>query len=142
MGAGVSTMTRIPHWEQLFAVAITEARTRPFAWGSHDCATWAFDLRRDLTGGPDHAALWRGRYRTALGAERVMRRLGWKSLEEGGRALLVEPLADPRLAQRGDLVLGGEPEAFGVCIGARAGLVSPEGLVTLPLSSCRLAWRT
>ena len=135
-------LTRIPHWEQLFAAAVMEARTRPFAWGSHDCATWAFDLRRDLTGGPDHAALWRGQYRTPGGCQRVLRRLGWKSLEEGGHALLGEPLADPRLAQRGDLVLGGEPEAFGVCIGARAGFVSPEGIVTIPLSSCRLAWRT
>jgi hypothetical protein len=135
-------LTRIPHWEQLFASAITEARRRPFAWGSHDCATWAFDLRRDLTGGPDHAELWRGRYRTPGGYHRVLRRLGWKTLEEGGRALLGAPLANPRLAQRGDLVLGGEPEAFGVCIGARAAFVAPDGLATLPLSSCRLAWRT
>lgn len=133
---------RIPHWEQLLAAAITEARTRPFAWGQHDCATWAFDLRRDLTGGQDHATLWRGRYRTPGGCQRVLRRLGWKTLEDGGRALLGEPLPDPRLAQRGDIVLGGEPEAFGVCIGARAAFVAPEGLVTLPLSSCRLAWRT
>ena len=133
---------RVAHWEQLFAAAITEARTRPFAWGQHDCATWAFDLRRNLTGGPDHAALWRGRYRTPGGCQRVLRRLGWRRLEDGGRALLGEPLPDPRLAQRGDLVLGGDPEAFGVCIGARAAFVSPEGLVTLPLSSCRLAWRT
>jgi hypothetical protein len=133
---------RVPHWEQLFAAAITDARTRPFAWGQHDCATWAFDLRRDLTGGPDHAALWRGRYRTPLGCQRVLRRLGWHRLEDGVRALLGEPLPDPRLAQRGDIVLGGEPEAFGVCIGARAAFVAPEGLVTLPLSSCRLAWRS
>ena len=142
MGAGMRAMTRIAHWEQLFAAAITEAHTRPFAWGQHDCATWAFDLRRDLTGGPDYAALWRGRYRTPGGCQRVLRRLGWRRLEDGGRALLGEPLPDPRLAQRGDIVLGGDPEAFGVCIGARAAFVSPEGLVTLPLSSCRLAWRT
>lgn len=135
-------MTRIPHWEQRLASAIADARALPFAWGRHDCATWAFDLRRDLTGGPDLAAFWRGRYRTALGAERVMRRLGWGSLEEGGRALLGAPLETVLLARRGDLVLGGEPEAFGVCIGARAAFVAPEGLVFLPLSHCRLAWRT
>ena len=133
---------RVENWERPFLAAIDSAHARPFTWGSHDCATWAFDLRRDLTGGPDHAALWRGRYRTPSGCQRVLRRLGWKTLEEGARALLGDPLADPRLAQRGDLVLGGEPEAFGVCIGARAGFVSPEGIVTIPLSSCRLAWRT
>ena len=135
-------MTRIPHWEQVLAAAVTQAEARPFAWGQHDCATWAFDLRRDLTGGPDHAALWRGRYRTPRGCQRVLRRLGWRTLEEGGRALLGAPLADPRLAQRGDLVLGGAPEAFGVVTGARAVFVASKGLVSLPLSSCRLAWRT
>lgn len=135
-------MTRIPHWEQLFAAAIAEAHTRHFAWGSHDCATWAFDLRRDLTAGPDHAALWRGRYTTPLGAVRVMRRLGWSSLEEGARALLGAPRDTVLLAQRGDLVLGGDPEAFGVCLGAHASFVGPDGLTYLPLSACRLAWRT
>ena len=134
--------TRIPHWEQLLAAAIAEAHTRPFAWGSHDCATWAFDLRRDLTGGADHAALWRGRYTTPLGATRVMRRLGWSSLEEGGCTLLGAPLETVLLAQRGDLVLGGDPEAFGVCLGAHASFVGPDGLTYLPLFACRLAWRT
>ena len=61
-------MSRIPHWEQRLAAAILEARIRPFVWGRHDCATWAFDLRRDLMGGPDHADLWRGRYTTPVGA--------------------------------------------------------------------------
>lgn len=135
-------MARIQNWEQVLAVAVTQVEARPFAWGQHDCATWAFDLRRDLTGGPDHAALWRRRYRTPQGCHRALRRLGWQTLEEGGRALLGAPLADPRLAQRGDLVLGGAPEAFGVVTGARAVFVAPKGLVSLPLSSCRLAWRT
>jgi hypothetical protein len=133
---------RIPHWEQILASAILAARDRPFVWGQHDCATWAFDLRRDLTGGPDHAALWRGRYRTAGGCLRVLRRTGWETLEAGGRALLGTPLADPRLAQRGDLVLGGAPEAFGVVAGAHVIFVAPDGLVSLPLSRARLAWRT
>ena len=134
--------TRVPHWEQVLAKALSQARARPFIWGQHDCATWAFDLHRDLTGGADHAALWRGRYSTPIGCGRVLRKLGWKTLEEGGRALLGAPLADPRLAQRGDLVLGGDPEAFGVVTGGKAAFVAPEGLVRVPLATCRLAWRT
>ena len=134
--------TRVPHWEQILAAAIARAQIQPFVWGEHDCATWAFDLYRDLTDGPDHAALWRGRYRTPIGCGRVLRRLGWTSLEEGGRALLGDPLPDPRLAQRGDLILGGAPEAFGIVIGAKAAFVAPEGLVRLSLTTCRLAWRT
>jgi len=132
---------RVAGWTSLLAARLEAARDKPFVWGQHDCATWAFDLRRDLTGGEDVAALWRGRYRTQMGAVRVLRRLGWHSLEAAGLDLLGAPLANLMLAQRGDMVLGGEDPAFGICIGAQAGFVSPEGLVLLPLDRCHLAWR-
>lgn len=128
----------MPHWEHRLAAAVASARSQPFAWGSHDCATWAFDLRQDLTGGPDVAARWRGHYRTAMGATRVMRRLGWADLAAMGRALLGEPHPTVLFAQRGDVVLG--PDGFGICLGAQAVGMAPAGLVTLPLSACRLAW--
>ena len=134
-------MPRIENWTTILAARLEAVRDLPFAWGRHDCATWAFDLRRDLTGGEDIAALWRGRYTTALGAQRIMRKLGWQNIEAMGRDLLGDPLATPLLAQRGDLVLGGEDPAFGVCAGARAVFISPDGLVQLPLSVCSLAWR-
>jgi hypothetical protein len=132
---------RVCGWVSLLTARLEAAGDRPFAWGSHDCATWAFDLRRDLTGGADVAADWRGRYTTPLGAQRVMRRLGWHDLEAMGRDLLGDPRATPLLAQRGDIVLGGEDPAFGICAGARAAFVAPQGLVQLPLAACALAWR-
>lgn len=132
---------RVSNWETRLAQAVEAARDLPFAWGSHDCATWAFDVVRDLSGGADYAAQWRGRYTTALGSHRILRKLGWASLEAGGRALLGDPLATPLLAQRGDMVLGGADPAFGICIGARAAFVGPEGLTFVPLSACHLAWR-
>lgn len=132
---------KVAHWEYILADRLEAAQAQPFAWGAHDCATWAFDLRRDLTGGADVAAAWRGRYRTALGALRVMRRLGWPDLEAMGRDLLGDPLVTPLLAQRGDVVLGGQDPAFGVCAGARAAFVSPGGLIFLPLADFLMAWR-
>ena len=93
-----------------------------------------------LTGGEDHAALWRGRYTTALGGARVMRRLGWVSLEEMGDVLLGEPRPSVLLAQRGDIVLAETGLGFGICNGATAVGMAPEGLITVPLTSCRLAW--
>lgn len=134
-------MPRIDHWERHLIAAIEAARDRPFRWGRHDCATFAFDLRRDLTGGFDVAALWRGRYSTARGAHRVMRRLGWSSLEAAGRDLLGHPLASVPLAQRGDLVLADTGLGFGICLGAKAAGMTPGGLILVPLSSCALAWR-
>ena len=131
---------RVDHWERLLAAAIETARVRPFIWGLHDCPTFAFETRMILTGGEDVAALWRGRYTTALGGQRVMRRLGWASLEEMGRALLGETRPAALLAGRGYIVLADSGFGFGICTGASAVGMAPEGLVTVPLTSCRLAW--
>ena len=133
-------MPRIETWERLLSAAIETARTKPFAWGQHDCPTFAFETRALLISGEDTAALWRRRYTTALGGQRVMRRLGWTSLEEMGRALLGTPRTEVLLAQRGDLVLTDTGLGFGICTGAQAVGMAPEGLVTVPLTFCRLAW--
>lgn len=133
-------MCRLETWPQLLAEAIESARARSFILGRHDCVTFAFETRSLLTGGEDVAALWRGRYTTALGGARVMRRLGWSSLEEMGRALLGEPRSAVLLAGRGDIVLADTGLGFGICNGATAVGMAPAGLVTVPLTSCRLAW--
>ena len=62
-------LPRVDHWERLLAAAVDTARAKPFVWGVHDCPTFAFETRMILTGGEDIAALWRGRYTTALGGE-------------------------------------------------------------------------
>ena len=146
-GAGMTgAPMRRADWQSRLALAVEAARAVPFKWGEHDCATWAFDLRRDLTDGADAAATWRGRYRTAPGAQRVMRRLGWTSFEAMGRDLLGTPLPSVLLAQRGDLVLAAADPAtadpaFGVCLGAKAAFIGPQGLGFVSLSTCILAWR-
>lgn len=131
---------KVEGWEQRLADAIEDARGRPFAWGQHDCATWALDVRRALTGGPD-VVTWRGRYRTAIGSHRAMRKLGWHSLEDGARALMGEPLQGILFAQRGDLVLSQGDRAGGVCIGSQAAFVGLDGLLFVPLTDCCMAWR-
>ncbi|MEN8675885.1 MAG: hypothetical protein ABF298_00725 [Alteriqipengyuania sp.] len=134
-------LPRVENWERLLASAIDTARAKPFVWGVHDCPTFAFETRMILTDGEDIAALWRGRYTTALGGARVMRRLGWASLEDMGCALLGEPRPGVLLAQRGDIVLADTGLGFGICNGASAVGMAPAGLVTVPLTACRRAWR-
>lgn len=140
MGEGID-VSRVESWERLLAAAIDTARAKPFIWGVHDCPTFAFETRMILTGGEDIAALWRGRYTTALGGARVMRRLGWTSLEEMGRALLGKTRSAILLAARGDIVLADSGLGFGICTRASAVGMAPEGLMTVPLTSCRLAWQ-
>ena len=119
-------MTRFDHWERLLAAAIDTARARPFVWGIHDCPTFAFETAMILTGGGDIASLWRGRYTTALGGERVMRRLGWASLEDMGHALLGEPRPTVLLAQRGDIVLAASQDHGGLKGKGRAVMDAPN----------------
>ena len=133
-------MPRVENWERRLVEAVEIARTKPFAWGEHDCASFAFETRTILTGGEDVAALWRGRYTTALGAHRVMLRLGWASIEAMGRSLLDEPRETPLLAQRGDIVLADNGLGFGVVIGATAVGMSSDGISFAALNSCQLAW--
>ena len=131
---------KLDHWERLLVAAITTAGSKPFVWGLHDCPTFAFETRMMLTGGEDVAALWRGRYTTALGGARVMRRLGWSSLEEMGHALLGEPRASVLSAQRGDILLADTGLGFGICTRASAVGMAPQGLVNVPLTACQCAW--
>jgi hypothetical protein len=133
--------SRPPFWEHRLAAAIAAARERPFVWGWHDCPTFTFETRTALTGGPDTATLWRGRYHCHLGGQRLLRRLGWRSLAEMGCDLLGAPLPTPMLAQRGDIVLGPEARGFGICVGSHALGMAPAGLTAVALQDCTFAWR-
>lgn len=130
---------RKPDWPSILTHEIEAARGRPFSYGEHDCATWAFDVRHALIGGDSPAEQWRGRYRTEIGCARVMMRLGWESVEAGACALLGEPLSSARLAQRGDVVFA--DGALGICIGKEAAFVGADGLKGKLLRDCALAWR-
>ena len=128
---------RLPGWEAALAAAVDDARSRPFQWGAHDCATWAFDVRRALTG-QDAAQDWRGRYSTAKGAAKVLRRLGFDSLAGLSSAIMGDAI-QPLSAQRGDIVLC--EAALGVCVGSMAVFVAESGLTARPLSGAAMAWR-
>lgn len=124
-------------WELDLHAAIEGARHRPFVWGTHDCATWAAEVRCALTGA-DAAADWRGSYRTAVGALRAIRRTGARDLAGAVTSRLGAPLPAVTLAQRGDIVCC--RSALGICTGPDAAFLGAEGLVFQPLTACDMAW--
>lgn len=132
-------MTRREDWPAVLASEIEKAKNIGFEWGAHDCATWAFDVRCRLTG-IDGAAAWRGRYRTALGSARTLRRLGVATIDGLARRFLGEPVA-AGYAQRGDIVLASESDALGICLGSRAAFLAPSGLTFRPMTEIRYGWR-
>jgi hypothetical protein len=93
---------RIEGWESRLADHVREAYGNPFRWGAHDCALWAARWVRDCTGN-DFLSDWEGKYKSELGARRLMKRRGYESVADIADEHLVEiPVG---LAKRGDLLL-------------------------------------
>ncbi|MCU8207697.1 hypothetical protein M2H05_15010 [Vibrio vulnificus] len=115
-----------------------------FATGVNDCALFVSNWALVVTG-EDLAVPFRGRYKTDLGSARLIKKLGYKNLED-----LVHREFDrvgkrrksPLMAQRGDVawVVGSQERVCGI-VGAGGVLVlGVSGLVSLPLSSIVCAW--
>ena len=122
----------------------------PFAWGRCDCALFACNAVRAITG-VDMAAGFRGRYRSPLGAVRqISASCGGKSIEDLAEAMArnldIEEIP-PAYAQRGDVVLvdsvieGRPMPTLAVHAGEALAVVAPEGLALLPPTRARRAWK-
>lgn len=141
-------MTRRTDWPERLAQAVDRGGRAGWQWGVHDCCTWTADVVAAMTG-QDPLADIRGRWRTAAGAGRMLRRLG--GLQAAVSARLGPPLPALVLAQRGDVVLLHTPQgdALGVCAGAVVLAPGLQGLSRWPLVGgqpgdavhAALAWR-
>lgn len=129
-------MSRVGGWESLLAAHIEAARHTPFAWGAHDCALWAADWVRLCTG-EDHAAGWRGRYQTELGAARLLSRRGYGNVAALADALA--PAVPVAKARRGDVVQ--HPDGhLGVCAGRLSYFPATDGITEVETLRCLRAW--
>ncbi len=123
-------MHRYPDWEARLAAHLEPLHARPFAWGSHDCCTFAAGAVEAMTG-VDPMPEFRGRYSTAIGSARALKRYG-----AGTIAATLDGKFDavaPALAQRGDIVMSAG--LLGICwggfliaVGSEAGR---EGLIRI-----------
>ena len=144
-------MIRPPDWQERMIKALKLKQSLPFSWGSHDCALFACDIVQAICS-VDFALLFRGKYETEKEAHKVL-----KAFAGGGLEQVIEKLAKehdckevPILkAQQGDIMLAevltpGDVfrDSLGICVGERIAFASKKGLVQLPLSSAKRAWRT
>lgn len=135
-------LTRLPDWPERLAAYLAEHRPHRFAWGAHDCVSFAAGAVVAITGGQVLPARWAN----CAEAARQLR-------QAGGLAAAVDQvlprLAAPALAQRGDIVLAQQPVASGrarrqwlaVADGARWWAPSREGLFCGPMAAALIAWR-
>lgn len=113
----------------------------PFVDGQADCVLTVADWVV-FNGYPDPAAPYRGRYHTALGRERLLKRDGGlHAVMEGGaiRAGL-RPAPTPVRGDVGTLRHGGQVLA-GICLGSRWAVKSSRGLDALHPDEIIFAWR-
>lgn len=94
-------MKRFNDWPTQLANFLLEKQKQPFEWGSNDCCLFAADAILAM-GGQDVAKDVRGRYKTAIGAHRIMKKLGAGSLVE----LLTQRLGEPDgVITRGSIIV-------------------------------------
>lgn len=104
-------MNRVPNWPRQLQQTLQAAREAAFSWGENDCCLFAANCCQAICG-VDPAAPYRGRYRTEVGAKRVLANTHG-SLEAAWDACF-ERVPVPQ-AMRGDVVLF--ESDFGRCIG-------------------------
>lgn len=113
---------------------------RPFVWDACDCCSWACAwvlLRR----GVDPSAAWRGRYRTARGALRHIRRAGGDLLAVASAAMADAGLVVTSSPQPGDIgvILSAQGQALALRTPTGWAAKASVGIIVAPFDSLR-AW--
>ncbi len=132
--------TRIEGWEARFEAFIDSRREQPFRWGINDCCMFAADAVFELIG-IDLAREYRGSYDNAQGAARTLAILG--GLAAGVGDVLGKPMPHMYCAQRGDVVLidAFGRDGLGICTGMKIAGPGTHGVVFVPFTQARAAWR-
>ena len=133
-------MQKLPDWEPRLRGYLASSAAAPFEWGLTDCASFTGGAVEAMTGVNPHAR-FAGKYKTAKGAARALRRLGHEDHVAYAAALATE--IPPSYAAFGDIaVVQGEGGlALGVVIGTHIEVRAPGGRAVLPLTDAMRAFR-
>ena len=142
MQAPALPMVRLHDWPERLAAVAAAAQHQPYQLGQHDCLRFTCQCV-DAVAGVD---LW-PRFAGYTGKLQALRTIAAIAPSLGAAVSLVLGVqgAAPLLARRGDVLLytdvGGEH--LGVCVGAVAVVLGPQGLAHVPLNDAGFlqAWR-
>lgn len=131
-------MKRFHDWQERLANYVEAKTFEPLSWGSNDCAFFAAGAVEAQTGAYLCPEL--RDYKNVREAVRRLREVG------GVRGLAIKALGEPiapSLASVGDVVLmeSGKREALAICNGQTAIGVDASGVVAVPMTQARAAWR-
>lgn len=112
-------------WISALHAYLEEVRHTPFQYGTHDCGIFTSGAIIAMTG-EDPAAVFRGRYKTHIGALRAMRKSGFTDQHAIAASLYDE--IRPAFASTGDIcTMPGS--VLGVCVGDRVAVAGEHGLL-------------
>ena len=133
---------------------IESVRYKEFEWGRFDCMLFVANCVRILNPNLDIMRGFRSKYKSRLGAEKILR----KETKEGTfKAFIFKTCdrlnleaIDPNFAQRGDIIMfsgetinGDVDDAVGICIGYNFIYAAPiGGLAHVHMGLAEHCWRT
>lgn len=136
MSADPKETARRHDWERRLLDFVREC-DRPFSWGFHDCALFAGGAVKAMTG-RDFVGDWRGKYRSAAGSLKMLRRSGYADVSGPFTAALGEPVPVACL-WRGDPVQSFDGN-IGIIWTRGAVFVGDQGLLALPAAQLVQGW--
>ncbi len=116
-------------------------RDTPFAWGAADCLAFCGACAKQATGWDPGASL-RRRYRSEIGARRVMAAEGWRDM--GNVAASLVPEVHPSRAATGDWAHVRDDDGrdgLGVVVGERIAVRTEAGMAQVPLGRALRVFR-
>lgn len=133
-------MGRLVDWPDRLQAHIEEWRHKKFEWGKADCALFCLYAEKAICGSSRFDDFI-GKYRSAAGSAKALLKIGGGDLAASVGARLVE--IKPSKAQRGDVALIDTPlgDALSLVIGDKVAAMGQDGLIFLPLSAAKKAWK-
>jgi hypothetical protein len=143
-------MKRQPHWEtrEYHEFLLSRAKA-PFVWGTNDCALFAADGIKAITG-VDIATDFRGKYTDEASALAAIKTIANGTTVADAAAYCatkfgLTELTHPLKAQRGDLVVVRNADGNAIAglvhlNGFHVVSVATSGLIRLPITSVLRAW--
>lgn len=131
-------LIRIVDWRTRMESNLISVRTKPFEWGTHDCALFASDHVNAITD-VNLGENFRGKYSTALGAIKTLRDAGYGNLLELCQDKL--PEIHSSLTRIGDIVILESEETgygIGIVLGENVGVLTSNGYGIIKRSDNRI----
>ena len=133
-------MGRVVDWPDRLQAHIEEWRHKKFEWGKADCALFCLYAEKAICGSSRFDDFI-GQYRSAAGSVKALLKIGGGDLAASVGARLRE--IKPSEAQRGDVALIDTPlgDALSLVVGDKVAAMGKDGLVFLPLTAAKQAWK-